>query len=363
MKTKLFGFLLMLASLSMSGQIGTYRVTLTSTQTQFDCNDGRKGAYFDLTYSNRVLRNSIFFYGINTNEFFITEYDLNDFGPSGPLEPINNYFSCGGVEIYTKVQSIFDPSLFYTVIITLIVNRPVPIHYYHEIYNSPKPNGSGDYFYTNNYSTIGNGSIAGFTYKGVAFNAYKTFSAGTIPIYRYFNFEYVNHFYTKSPFNNYALYGYAYEGIEFYAYNYNHPGTVPVYRYFSPSLSNHFYTTNFNLYGSGGSGYTYEGIEFYAFPANANSFKEAANAEATASKIESSPVTLFPNPTTGLVTINNNSKTIESVIVNDILGKTVQTKTINDKTAQLDLSDLSKGIYYVKVKSDGIEKVTKVIKE
>jgi dienelactone hydrolase len=233
----------------------------------------------------------------------------------------------------------------------------IPIHYY------TQTNGDGDGFYTRDFGALGNGSSYGFNYLGTPFKAHYYNFDGTIPIMRYFNAEYADHFYTKDYLQP-GSYGYDYEGIEFYAYNYQYPGTVPIYRYYDHLLSNHFYTTDFNLHANGSNTHSYEGIEFYAFPANANAYKEATNSEETAiSKIESTPITLFPNPTTGFVTINNDFKTIQSVIVNDVLGKTVQSKSINSKTAILDLTNVSKGIYFVKVKSEGLEKIIKVVKE
>lgn len=73
----------------------------------------------------------------------------------------------------------------------------------------------------------------------------------------------------------------------------------------------------------------------------------------------------YPNPTNGLITISlkNNTDLINSVIINDISGKTVVTKTVNNLIAKIDLSNVSKGIYFVKVKINGLEKVIKVVKE
>ncbi|HSD15456.1 MAG TPA: T9SS type A sorting domain-containing protein [Flavobacterium sp.] len=73
----------------------------------------------------------------------------------------------------------------------------------------------------------------------------------------------------------------------------------------------------------------------------------------------------YPNPTNGTVTISSkdNSSIIDTVIVNDILGKTIQTKTVNAASTTIDLSDLSSGIYFAKVKSDHSESVIKIVKQ
>jgi Secretion system C-terminal sorting domain/Repeat of unknown function (DUF5648) len=371
MKTRLFGFLVVLMSMSMSGQNGTIRFTLESKEIlngDAFCPGGSRGAYFDLTLSNRIIRNVLANNNLNSNDFTLTNYSLDDFSPSGPLEPLNNYRSCGGVIVDVRIENINDPQIYYSGKLKLIVTRPKPIYYYRQI-----AGGSGNYFYTQNYNAIGNGSIAGMSYVGVAFNANYDIVPGTIPIYRYYNPAVVNHFYTKTRLvNPVGTYGLNYEGIEFYAYNYQASGTIPVYRYYSPSLQNHFYTTNFSIYGSGGSGYNYEGIEFYAFPANANVSKNdnnndikdnPVNVKTETDSINTNNFTVFPNPTTGLITIKNDSKTIDSVTVNNLFGEEIQTNKTGGSNTVLDISNLPKGIYLVKVKSQGEEKVMRVIKE
>ena len=365
MKTKLLGFLVLLLSGSIFGQGSIIRSTLISNESQNYCNGNIKGAYFDLTLTNPVLINALANQGQDQWDYVITDYDVNDFGPSQalPVTTPNNYFSCGGVEVNVKYQNINNPQIYYKGILTLKVNRPKPIHYYNQ------SNGGGDYFYTRNYSTLGNGSSAGLTYLGIAFNAYTQSTTGSIPIYRYFNAQYVDHFYTRTPFNRNATYGYTSEGIEFHAFSTQMPGTVPVYRYYSSSLINHFYTTNFSLYGTGGSGYTYEGIEFYAFPADANALRTSNDSNESNLKSQNTElfndttIAAFPNPTTGLVNITNSSKIIEQITVSNLFGEDLKFKITNDLKNEIDISNLPKGIYFIKVKSDVGEKVIKVFKE
>lgn len=70
----------------------------------------------------------------------------------------------------------------------------------------------------------------------------------------------------------------------------------------------------------------------------------------------------YPNPVKNNLTIQNTS-TIDKVILLSITGKTVLTKTIKSLHAEIDLSNLSDGIYFLKVKSEGAEKTVKIIKE
>lgn len=58
---------------------------------------------------------------------------------------------------------------------------------------------------------------------------------------------------------------------------------------------------------------------------------------------------LFPNPTQGNLTINN-SKFIKTIEIYSVLGKPIKHfKVLQDTKLELELSDLSKGIYVVKI--------------
>jgi Secretion system C-terminal sorting domain/SprB repeat len=70
----------------------------------------------------------------------------------------------------------------------------------------------------------------------------------------------------------------------------------------------------------------------------------------------------YPNPVQDSFSLSNTT-VIDDVSVSNILGKIVLTKTINNTNAALDLSGLTKGIYFVKVKGDSQEKVIKIVKE
>ena len=67
-----------------------------------------------------------------------------------------------------------------------------------------------------------------------------------------------------------------------------------------------------------------------------------------------SGITLSPNPTTGMISINNTtSETIDNIQFYDVIGKlvkSVKADSVNNKT-QLNIEDLNSGIYLVKVTS------------
>lgn len=96
-----------------------------------------------------------------------------------------------------------------------------------------------------------------------------------------------------------------------------------------------------------------------------NTFSTEFVTSLSVAKFDHAVFTAYPNPTQGFVTIalKDQANTIDSVQVNDVLGKTVQSKTVHDSTAVIDLSSLSKGIYFIKVLSEGLEKVLKVVKQ
>ncbi|MCZ8197915.1 MAG: T9SS type A sorting domain-containing protein [Flavobacterium sp.] len=73
-------------------------------------------------------------------------------------------------------------------------------------------------------------------------------------------------------------------------------------------------------------------------------------------------LSIFPNPTTGIVIISNEDNlSIDKIEILDILGKTVSVKTNN--TSQVDISHLSNGIYIFKIYSGETVFQKKIIKQ
>jgi len=163
---------------------------------------------------------------------------------------------------------------------------------------------SGDHFYTaseNEKNALRNNPQWGYSYEGPCFYAFSSKADGTSAVYRFFNAQSGNHFYTASadekdnislspvyrffnPSNGDHFYtasenekslvantsksGYLFEGITFYAYTNPVDGTVPVYRSLNGSTGDHFYTTSSSEKSV--SGYSYEGIAFYAYSSQKN---------------------------------------------------------------------------------------------
>ena len=71
-----------------------------------------------------------------------------------------------------------------------------------------------------------------------------------------------------------------------------------------------------------------------------------------------SAVNLYPNPTSKFITISSNDK-ITAIIITNILGQTVYTNQFNSHEAQINVSELSSGIYFVKVNGSELRKFVK----
>jgi hypothetical protein len=70
----------------------------------------------------------------------------------------------------------------------------------------------------------------------------------------------------------------------------------------------------------------------------------------------------FPNPVLERFYFSN-SNLIDAVSIEDLTGKTILSKNVNSLQSDVDLSSVSKGIYFVKIKSQDAEKIIKIIKE
>ncbi|MCQ2283743.1 MAG: T9SS type A sorting domain-containing protein, partial [Bacteroidales bacterium] len=62
--------------------------------------------------------------------------------------------------------------------------------------------------------------------------------------------------------------------------------------------------------------------------------------------------TVYPNPTNGKLRIENGELTIEGVEVYDVYGKLLQTVSVNDVAADLDVTRLPAGLYFARIRTD-----------
>ena len=74
---------------------------------------------------------------------------------------------------------------------------------------------------------------------------------------------------------------------------------------------------------------------------------------------------LYPNPATDLVQIssNINSSNIESIVIFDVLGKVVKkVEAVNSNQTNINVSELSSGVYMVEVATDNkVKQVKKLV--
>jgi hypothetical protein len=79
---------------------------------------------------------------------------------------------------------------------------------------------------------------------------------------------------------------------------------------------------------------------------------------------EGTSIQLYPNPSTGKVTLKiNGTAGTSTALVLDMTGKLITTKATDESTMTFDMSDLPRGIYIFKVSTGGKEFSAKVVVE
>ncbi len=73
--------------------------------------------------------------------------------------------------------------------------------------------------------------------------------------------------------------------------------------------------------------------------------------------------TVFPNPSNGEFTIEMNNNLAKTIEVMDVRGRVVMTGSSDNNQVKMNISNLSNGVYYVKVKSGSSVDVLKVVKQ
>ncbi len=71
----------------------------------------------------------------------------------------------------------------------------------------------------------------------------------------------------------------------------------------------------------------------------------------------------YPNPIKNSFMVSNNSFEIQEINVLDLSGKLLISKNINAFKSEIDFSSLTNGMYFVKIKSQDLEKTIKVFKQ
>lgn len=76
-------------------------------------------------------------------------------------------------------------------------------------------------------------------------------------------------------------------------------------------------------------------------------------------QFESNTISVYPNPTSGILTINTENNV--DVSITDITGKVIFTKNNVSKNDAINLTGLQKGVYFAKLTADGINEIKKII--
>jgi hypothetical protein len=61
---------------------------------------------------------------------------------------------------------------------------------------------------------------------------------------------------------------------------------------------------------------------------------------------------VYPNPTKDFITISNRDQIIQSVQIFDVNGKLLWEQSVNQNIVDLNLSSISSGIYFVKIRTE-----------
>ncbi|KAF5385686.1 hypothetical protein D9757_005536 [Collybiopsis confluens] len=134
----------------------------------------------------------------------------------------------------------------------------------------------GDHFYTTNVTEMDQVAISlgGYSFEGEAAFIWTTQQPGTVPLFRLYNKQKNDHFYTISPdelgimLNLGWTYDTAINHTAGYVYPYSICGASPIYQLFNPKAVDHFYTMDVDE--SIRSQFQNQGIAGYAILPSAN---------------------------------------------------------------------------------------------
>ena len=92
------------------------------------------------------------------------------------------------------------------------------------------------------------------------------------------------------------------------------------------------------------------------------SFEKAATASTKDNKLTS--FSMYPNPTSDMLNVQSQDQnSIDRISVYDILGKQIKSIAVGNRAAQINVADLSKGVYVLRVETDLGNQVLRFLKE
>ncbi|MEE1259112.1 MAG: T9SS type A sorting domain-containing protein [Paludibacteraceae bacterium] len=96
-------------------------------------------------------------------------------------------------------------------------------------------------------------------------------------------------------------------------------------------------------------------------PSDGTACQNASENTTYSKNIGSSKLSIFPNPTSGVVNISISDKVIDKVEVLDALGNTILSVECDNNEVSIDLTKFGTGVYFVKVTSESDTVVEKVV--
>jgi len=79
--------------------------------------------------------------------------------------------------------------------------------------------------------------------------------------------------------------------------------------------------------------------------------------------LSANEISVYPNPTSGIVNFDLSNLNVQRIIISDISGKVIIEKTVTNQHENFDFSDYISGIYLVKLMTDKDVFTTKIIKK
>lgn len=71
---------------------------------------------------------------------------------------------------------------------------------------------------------------------------------------------------------------------------------------------------------------------------------------------------LYPNPTSDQFNITSGNKVIKSIVINDMLGRSIQSINVNDLNKNINVSNLPRGVYIIEIELEAEKIIKKLIK-
>jgi len=78
--------------------------------------------------------------------------------------------------------------------------------------------------------------------------------------------------------------------------------------------------------------------------------------------IENSHISIYPNPTVGILNFEFSNNNLKKLIISDITGKHIIEKSVSKQNEAIDLSNFENGIYILSIQADNKKFTTKIIK-